>query len=416
MATARHSLRTHPPVAVEVFAGIGGLSLGLERAGFDVAAAIELDPNHASVHEFNFPRTVVIQADAATVSARRVRKALRRGLRSHERDDKKWVGQIDLLAGGPPCQGFSDGGTHDPNDRRNQLIFEFARFVRDLEPRFFFMENVPGLLRGKHKHTWNRLVAELVKSGYEVADPAILRSCDFGVPQDRDRLFLFGWQKGEQPVAPPAPEEERVTTVREALSGLPNASRFPELLATDVLRLKRLDKRARDRLAEPSSAYAKQLRDDNPKCGFRRKWCGRAMAGMGLTQHSREVVKRFMKTPAGGREVISRYARLDPNGLCPTLRSGTGPDHGSHTPPRPIHPSGERVITVREAARLHSFPDWFAFHATKWHAWRGIGNAVPPLLALAVAREFAQRCNVLDTVRETLPWGDPTTIGYDEVW
>ncbi len=180
MASEKGICHVRAPVAVEVFAGIGGLSLGLERAGFDVAAAVELDPNHAAVHAFNFPRTALLRADVSEVSARRIRDAVRRGIDMHGRAERG-TRSIDLLAGGPPCQGFSDGGTHDPKDRRNRLILEFARLVRELRPRYFLMENVPGLLRAKHSTAWNRLVNHLVESGYELAKPAVLRASDFTV-------------------------------------------------------------------------------------------------------------------------------------------------------------------------------------------------------------------------------------------
>jgi DNA (cytosine-5)-methyltransferase 1 len=415
MASERHSRQVRSPIAVEIFAGIGGLSLGLERAGFDVAAAVEFDSNHSAVHNFNFPKTALIRGDAAKVSLRQVSDAVRRGLNAHGCEERR-SGPIDLLAGGPPCQGFSDGGTHDPNDKRNQLIFEFARFVRELKPRFFIMENVPGLLRSRHKTAWDRLINQLTDSGYGVATPAVLSASDFGVPQNRDRLFLLGWRVGEDPLSAPAAGAFPTAKVRDAFRALPNASSFPELYEQDVLAFDRLGKRGRESLADADAAYARRLRDDDPARGFRRPWADKKISGMALTHHSDKVVKRFEKTRAGERDSISRYARLDPSGLCPTLRSGTGPDHGSHTPPRPIHPSGKRVITVREAARLHSFPDWFSFHATKWHAWRGIGNAVPPLLAQAVARQIAERCEATDSLRGTLPWGDTTKLGYEEAW
>jgi DNA (cytosine-5)-methyltransferase 1 len=132
----------------------------------------------------------------------------------------------------------------------------------------------------------------------------------------------------------------------------------------------------------PASAFSAALRQS---------LAGTAVTGVSgclRSLHSESVIKRFRATKPGGQEAISRYYRLAWNGISPTLRAGTGPDHGSHTAPRPIHPAKARCITVREAARLHTFPDWFSFHPTKWHGFRQIGNSVPPYLAKAVVKQI----------------------------
>lgn len=415
MATRKRSRPHKPPVAVEVFAGIGGLSLGLERSGFDVAAAVELDRNHAAVHRFNFPRTALLEQDAAAVSGAALVAAALAGAKAHGSAITARA-RVDLLAGGPPCQGFSAGGKHDPADQRNELVFEFARIVQEVQPRYFLMENVPGLLGPKHSSTWNRLLNKLGDAGYDMAPPAVLNACAFGVPQQRKRLFLYGWRRGEDKIEPPVERAGAPISVEDAFALLPNAARFDELYSGDILLLDRLDRAGRERMAEGGSPYASKMRSTKAAKGFVRPWNRRAITGMALTRHEATVVRRFESTKPGERESVSRYARLVWAGQSPTLRSGTGADHGSHTPPRPIHPDGSRVITVREAARLHSFPDWFSFHATKWHAWRGIGNSVPPFLAEAVIGKVAERLDVRDNEREPLPWGDPLTIGYEAVW
>ena len=109
------------------------------------------------------------------------------------------------------------------------------------------------------------------------------------------------------------------------------------------------------------------------------------------TVHTPLSRKRFRATPHGETEEVSRFHKLDPNGVCNTLRAGTASDHGAFTSPRPIHPFSPRCITVREAARLHSYPDWFRFHVTKWHGFRQVGNSVPPLLGKAVASMIVER-------------------------
>jgi DNA (cytosine-5)-methyltransferase 1 len=146
-----------------------------------------------------------------------------------------------------------------------------------------------------------------------------------------------------------------------------------------------------------ASAYAKVLRCEVPDPhdkSHHRSRNGNGLSGCSRTVHTAKTITRFRNTKQGCSEQVSRFFRLAKDGLAPTLRAGTGPEQGSFMAPRPIHPFQDRCITVREAARLHSFPDWFHFHPTKWHAFRQIGNSVPPRLARAVARSVLR---ALDT-------------------
>ena len=150
---------------------------------------------------------------------------------------------------------------------------------------------------------------------------------------------------------------------------------------------------------------------DNPKYG-----CPLLSSVIGTlrTQHKEESIRRFQDTLFNKREPRSHLQRLDLNGLCPTLRAGTGEDQGSHTSPRPIHPILPWVISVREAARLHSFPDWFRFHCTKWHGFRQVGNAVPPLLARAVGQKIVAALSVIPSLpQEPLELGDTQLLRFD---
>jgi DNA (cytosine-5)-methyltransferase 1 len=192
----------------------------------------------------------------------------------------------------------------------------------------------------------------------------ILDAQDYGVPQRRRRVFVLGFRKGERPPQYPAPSKTK-STVWDAISDLRRVARRRTLLAADVFV---------GSLGTPS-AYAKKLR-------VRSK--GR-VSGCRLCRHDSVVVNRFRKTRPGKTERISRFARLDKGRVAPTIRAGTPRSHGSFTAARPIHPTQPRCITVREAARLQSFPDWFAFHPTQWHGFQQVGNAVPPHLAHAVA-------------------------------
>jgi DNA (cytosine-5)-methyltransferase 1 len=410
---AGRPLVSRRPVAIDLFAGAGGLSLGLEQAGFDVAAAVEYDPVHAATHEFNFPLTQVLCADvSAPLEPDELRDAAIEGLRAHRHDLDKWDGQFDLIAGGPPCQGFSLIGKRLVDDRRNQLVFHFFRLVSALRPRYFVLENVPGMAKGGHASILEQLCAEFEDAGYRFPDEdkhRILNAAEFGVPQDRRRLFLIGTRDDQRvTAAPPAPTTYPVPkrrgasatttesalplgpTVWDAIGDLPNVNRFQRLKTSDAVKLSPATLREMEVAA---SLYARALRglDNDPEDLSRpRTWDPALLTGSTRTEHTDASVRRFRDTHAGATEPASRLYKLDAQGLCNTLRAGSGSERGAFTSPRPIHPKAPRVLSNREAARLHSFPDWFRLHTTKWHGFRQIGNAVVPLVGRAVAREVVQ--------------------------
>lgn len=373
------------PVAVDLFAGAGGFSLGIEQAGFDVLVAVENDPIHACTYSFNFPLTQVLTVDARKISGDAIREAATRAYRLHyPQAGQSWDGRIDLVFGGPPCQGFSIMGKRSPDDERNNLIFHFYRLVTELSPSYFVMENVPGMAIGQYKTWCAQLKTQFEQAGYQV-QVQILNAADFGVPQRRRRLFFLGFQHGVTPVSLPEPHSTLVT-VKDAIADLPELEEFPELLHTDEVFL---SDRQLLQLQQKASDYAKLLRGDAQTTDFsyRRLWNPQLLTGSMRTQHTENSIQRFAALLPNQREPISHLCRLDLNGLSHTLRAGTGAERGSYTSPRPIHPTRSRVISVREAARLHSFPDWFRFHQTKWHGFRQVGNAVPPLLAQAIGRQ-----------------------------
>lgn len=410
--TLPHAQAQPRPTAIDLFAGAGGLSLGFEQAGFDVLCAVEYDPIHAATHRFNFPRTEVICADASTLSAETLIDAAARGWVAHGRSGR-WSQELDVLIGGPPCQGFSFGGKRRVDDARNELIFTFARLVRELRPRYFVMENVQGLSSFVADESGtlltDKLRAVLRRAGYRVQDPAVLNAGAFGVPQDRRRLFLVGARSDQPlPLAPspttrgrsrrpnaPLPtgtnhvDVPQVASVQDALAGLPNADEFEALLERDlvVLGLKEVER------LDSASAYASTLRevlDDPTDLSYPRLWDRSSLTSSYRTTHSSDVTRRFEAIPPGGVDAVSRFVRLHPEGVAPTLRAGTHYERGSFNAPRPIHPSEPRVITVREAARLHSYPDWFRLHWTKWHGFRQVGNSVPPRVGRAVGVSIAE--------------------------
>lgn len=366
---------TRKPIGVDLFCGAGGMSLGFEQAGVDVVAAVDLDPIHVKTHSGNFPDCQAFPADLSSLSGEELRGKAGLGNKN-----------IDILFGGPPCQGFSVGGRRQLDDPRNTLLLEFARLVSELNPSYFVIENVDGLLMGEAVDILEALLNHVESAGYSVVKPVkVFDAKDFGVPQARRRVFILGYKEGYPAPEYPVPNmsdsnsaKSTQPTVWDAISDLSNIETREELLHDDVYY---------GELGVPSY-YAEILRGDvrdEEDCSHLRAR-ERGLTGSGKTVHNDHVRQRFESTVPGRREPISRFYRLSAEGISTTLRAGTDSSGGSHTAPRPIHPLYSRCITVREAARLHSLPDWFQLHPTKWHGFRQVGNSVPPLLARAVAK------------------------------
>ncbi len=353
------------PIGIDLFAGAGGLTLGFEQAGFEIVAAAEIDPIHCATHEYNFPNCMTLCRDATGLSAEEIRAAAGVGKRD-----------IDVVFGGAPCQGFSMIGKRALDDPRNSLVQHYVRIIRDIAPKYFVFENVKGLTLGRHRQFLDEIVTTLSQD-YDVLLPyRVLNAADYGVPQDRKRLFLMGARKGLE--LPAYPGTIGRVTVADALADIPDAERFPALVEGDSVPAE----------FGKASAYARGLREiaNAPvHFGYRRNYDPDILTSSMRSDHTKESRRRFAATEHGQTEPISRFHKLDPDGVCNTLRAGTNTDRGAFTSPRPIHYLYDRCITVREAARLHSYPDWFRFHVTKWHGCRQIGNSVPPALARAVA-------------------------------
>jgi DNA (cytosine-5)-methyltransferase 1 len=365
-----------------LFAGAGGLSLGFEQAGFDVVAAVEIDPIHAAVHKFNFPNCAVVPCSISDVSGADLRSLAGIGIRN-----------VDVVFGGAPCQGFSLIGQRAFDDPRNSLVREFVRIVGELKASYFVFENVKGLTVGKHRAFLEELIETFSEMGYVVRLPwKVLDAADYAVPQHRERLILFGARKGlavpDYPTALTTPADRPHKgnfplgpTCQDALGDLPDADHFDSLLNGDEVET--------TRWKEPSE-YASEMRCQSKGAwhyGYPRRWDSTLLTSSNRTGHTDISKARFERTTPGEVERISRFFKLSPDGLCNTLRAGTDSARGAFTSPRPIHYRYPRCITVREMARLHGYPDWFRFHVTKWHGARQIGNSVPPPLARAVARQ-----------------------------
>ena len=384
------------PIGIDLFAGAGGLSLGFEQAGFDIAAAVEIDPIHCATHEYNFPKTKTICASVIDLSGDDIRFQSDLGNR-----------EIDVVFGGAPCQGFSMIGKRALDDNRNQLVFHYVRLVRELQPKYCVFENVKGLTLGKHSQFLSELIEALEDAGYNVLMPyKVLNASAFGVPQSRERLFLMAARKDqvlpEYPIATSDP-----VTVGDAIADLPDANQFRALENSDSVKLQ----------WKTDSEYARRLRGmikDSTDYSYKRVFEINELTCSSITEHTETSKARFLATAPGQTEKISRFLRLSLEGVCNTLRAGTDSARGAHTSPRPIHPIYPRVLTVREAARLHSYPDWFRMHVTKWHGFRQIGNSVPPLLGRAVASAIMQALSILPTTpKGVMKLGDPALLAMN---
>jgi DNA (cytosine-5)-methyltransferase 1 len=375
------------PIGIDLFSGAGGMSLGFEQAGFDVVAAVEFDPIHAATHEYDFPECRVLCADATKVRADQLLEQA--GVRR---------GEVDVIFGGPPCQGFSLIGKRLADDPRNTCLFHFQRLVAEIRPRYFVMENVSGLTIGPAREVLEAFIEESKEAGYKVVEPVrVLNAAEFGVPQDRRRLFVYGYLPSQRKPRYPdelftspgkagGPVAQRLAEsplplgpcVEDAIGDLPDIDGFDELLDSDCVAYR----------LKGGSKYARTLRGethDPDDYSYERVYDRAILTASMRAEHTELSRQRFRATEWGDTEPVSRFFKLPPKGVCNTLRAGTATDRGAFTSPRPIHPHHARCISVREAARLHSYPDWFRFHVTKWHGFRQIGNSVPPRLARAVA-------------------------------
>lgn len=369
--------------AVSLFSGCGGFCEGMKLAGFDIRIAVENDPHAALTYRYNFPRTPLFNNDVATFANEDSGHDIAFNLRD-----------IDVVFGGPPCQGFSQIGTRDLNDRRNTLYQEFARVVEALRPKLFLMENVPNILLLNRGH-FRELICNKFKSiGYSQIAILKLSAADFGVPQTRQRVIFLGVRDGNalsgsiQEICAEAVSQARTAkpvTVRDAIYDLPASvvdsgktmpyPKKPKKLS-EFQQLMRLD--CESVLYEK---HDKQVR-------------GLASNLVLHNHHTKEIQARrthlisFLR-PGQKADSLPRHIW---NGARPEKWRRLHPDHPSYTILAQmhrdlsewVHPKLERWITVREAARLQSFHDGFVFQGSEWQQLKQIGNAVPPLLAHAV--------------------------------
>ena len=345
------------PTVIDLFAGVGGLSLGFEMAGFEVALANEYDPSIAEAYKKNRPGTKMIVEDITKLPV--------------EETFGPYEGKVTVVIGGPPCQGFSQKGMRKSiNDPRNFLFRYYFEVVENVKPEYFVIENVPNLLTTENGYFKDEIVELFSGIGYAVSC-GVLCAADFGVPQDRHRTCIMGKLGADEPIELPKPNGTH-TTIWDAISDL-SYLESGEGAEEQGYR------------NEPQSDYQKLLRDGSSEL------CNHI-----ATRHSKVTLERLrMIAPECGKEMLPEehhtksiysgtWCRMKKDGIAKTITTRYDtPSSGEFT-----HPYLDRAITTREAARIQSFPDTFHFYGSKSSQMKQVGNAVPPLLGKAIAERI----------------------------
>lgn len=378
---------------IDLFAGAGGLSCGLEMAGFQAILANELVDQYAETYRKNNPDVPLIIGDVRKVCELDLKQKL-----------NLKIGELDLLAGGPPCQGFSvNAPVRTLDDERNHLFKDFLRVAAVLQPKAILIENVTGIIQLGKGTVVEQIYNVLQSLGYSVAH-RILFAGHYGVPQMRFRTIFIGIRQSNKAINFPQPTHnasavanfagskelcfnimplfasrlKQHTTVWDAISDLPpiESGSRNEML---------------DYAKDPQNEYQSNLRRNSYKV-----W-NHSCANLGKLN-----LERLKYIPQGGswRDIpydllpagmkrarrsdhTKRYGRLHPDTLCSTVLTKCDPHWGSF-----FHPTQDRVISVREAARIQSFPDHYKFTGSITQQYEQVGNAVPPLMAKAIGESI----------------------------
>lgn len=337
----------------DLFAGVGGMSEGFKMAGFDIAFAVEHIKEIADAYQKNHKGTDIYAEDICNIDVKELHK-------KHP--------HIDVIIGGPPCQGFSQKGKRlSIDDPRNFLFKQYVRFVDEFKPKYFVLENVPNIITTSNGYFKDQIIEAFGNIGYKIVY-GVLKAIDYGVPQDRHRAVFIGQLGDKNELGLPKPLGIS-TTVKEAIYDLPfiNSGEGYEIGEYDK---------------PPVSKFQKEMRKGS-----------KTLHNHVATKHSDEAIHRLSMIPKGaGKEVLppeertksiysGTWCRLLEDGVASTITTRFDtPSSGRFT-----HPILNRCLTVREAARLQSFPDTFIFYGSKTIQMKEVGNAVPPLLARAIA-------------------------------
>lgn len=371
---------------IDLFAGCGGMSTGFEWSNFETKYAVEIDLWASETYSFNHPNTKVFTEDITKIN------------------DFNTLpnGEVDGIIGGPPCQGFSLSGNRDPKDPRNSLFMDFVRFIQHYKPKFFVMENVPGLLsmkNAKGDSVIDIIVEEFSNSGYDVKVET-LDSSDYGVPQKRRRVFVVGFRTDLNLSSinyypqPFTVEEEQKLSIKDAISDLPQigAGQGKEEQSYEM---------------SPENDYQKFMRENSS-----------IVHNHIAMRHTQRIVERFKTIKQGQSLADVAEEHMQRQRGDATIISGKTYSQNNMRPyedkPSPtiaasfqgnfVHPWLDRNYTAREAARLQSFPDDYIFKGKRttmsWEKnlsqYQQIGNAVPPLFAKAIADRISE---ILDNLK-----------------
>lgn len=346
---------------IDLFCGCGGFTQGFVQANYLPLLGVDMWKDATTTYKYNFPTSEIINDDITNISTKELVEAT-----------KVSTYKIDGIIGGPPCQGFSISGKRLIDDPRNILYKSFVEFVGEIQPKFFVMENVPGLVSMSGGKVKDAVVEDFTSRGYNVSWK-ILSADDYGVPQHRRRVFFVGLNKelfGEKFFKFPVPFTSDKITCKEAISDLDFIS--DEIALSDEIEYK----------LAPSCDYQKLMRKD----------CSTLWNHV-ATIHNDRTKEIIAMVPDGGnykslpeelwstRKVHIAWTRMDSTKPCFTIDTG----HNHH-----FHYRANRVPTARESARIQSFPDRFRFLGIKTSQLKQVGNAVPPLLAQAIAEEIAK--------------------------
>lgn len=386
-------------LSLDLFAGAGGLSQGLGAAGYRTIYASELEPTYAATYALNHKDALVDAGDIRAVDARDVRRTL--GVRK---------GDLSLLAGGPPCQGFSiNAPERRSDDERNSLFREFLRFADEFRPRALLIENVPGLVNFERGQTLAAIFEALDVLGYRSA-VRIVYAPHFGVPQTRFRTIVIGLRTGDPEAAFPlqqfdAPMRVNFTSSwrgRKLVAVPDSRSRRPfTTVGTAISDLPPIvpgEGQAPKKYATPATGwYQKAMRVGSRQVTHHE--AGKLSAinhermkyippGGNWTDIPHALLPKGMQM-ARRSDHTKRYGRTHPDDLACTILTKCDPHWGAY-----LHYSQDRMYSVREAARIQSFPDLFRFEGSLMAQYEQVGNAVPPLLAKALGESLARQLGV----------------------
>ena len=381
--------------SIDLFAGAGGLSCGLEMAGFTPLFASDIHPIYCDTYQYNHPNTYVYRKDIRDLPAEEIAQITDLA-----------EGELDLLSGGPPCQGFSiNAPIRTMKDQRNHLFLEFTRIASFLMPKFILIENVPGIVSMGKGEVVAAILHELRAMGYKV-EYRILYAAHYGVPQIRFRTIFLATREDiviefPQPTHN-AKSRPNFTGGRELtiqilpLFGIdlkPHTTVWDALSDLPLIEPGEFDQEV-EYISEPQNEFQNLMRMRHQSLTIFNHHAGK-LSEINLRRLTyipqggswRDIPYELL--PAGMKRArrsdhTKRYGRLDPNGLCSTVLTKCDPHWGSF-----FHPFQDRVLSVREAARMQSFPDHYVFTGKFIHQYEQVGNAVPPLMAKAIGRIIA---------------------------